>query len=52
MNKSDEKLIPENTICNQKNCKDEATKDYNGHGCYVCDYHYDKLSDEFDEEYD
>lgn len=38
-------------ICMEKNCNEHATIDYNGHGYWVCDYHYNKLSDEFDEEY-
>lgn len=38
-------------ICKERNCKEPATKDYNGHEHWVCDYHYDKLNDEFDEEY-
>lgn len=38
-------------ICKERNCNEPATKDYNGHEHWVCDYHYDKLNDEFDEEY-
>lgn len=38
-------------ICVEKNCRDKATKDYNGFKYYVCDYHYKKLNDEFDEDY-
>ena len=38
-------------ICLEENCNDPAKKDYNGHNHYVCEYHYKKLSDEFDEEY-
>ena len=46
------KWIPEvNGNCLEKNCKEKATKDYNQHGHYVCDYHYEKLNDEFDEDY-
>jgi len=32
-------------------CGKPATKDYNGLFHWVCDYHYDKLNDEFDDEY-
>lgn len=39
-------------ICKEKGCENHATKDYNGHGYYVCDYHYEKLNDYFDEEFD
>ena len=46
------KWIPEvNGNCLENNCKEKATKDYNGHEHYVCDYHYEKLNDEFDEDY-
>lgn len=38
-------------ICKERNCNEPATKDYNGHEHWVCNYHYDKLNDEFDEEY-
>lgn len=38
-------------LCKEKNCKNYATKDYNGHDHWVCDYHYTKLNDDFDEEY-
>lgn len=38
-------------ICKERSCNEPATKDYNGHEHWVCDYHYDKLNDEFDEEY-
>lgn len=38
-------------ICKEKNCKEPATTDYNGHQHYVCAYHDKKLSDYFDEEY-
>lgn len=37
--------------CMENNCKENATKDYNGHGHWVCERHYDKLSDYFDDEY-
>ena len=37
--------------CLEKNCSEKATKDYNGHKHYVCDYHYRRLNDYFDEEY-
>ena len=37
--------------CSEKNCDEVATIDYNGHKYYVCDYHYEKLNDEFDEDY-
>jgi hypothetical protein len=38
-------------ICKEILCKQPATKDYNGHGYWVCDDHNDKLDREFDEEY-
>lgn len=37
--------------CKEENCEEKATKDYNGHKHYVCDFHYDKLNKEFDEDY-
>jgi len=40
------------SICMEDNCMNPATKDYNGHGHFVCDRHYEKLNNEFDEEYD
>lgn len=43
--------IKDKGICKEKNCKANATADYNGNGHYVCDYHYQKLNDYFDEEY-
>lgn len=43
--------VPDHGMCKERNCKDKATIDYNGHGHWVCKYHYDKLSDYFDEEY-
>jgi hypothetical protein len=43
--------VPDHGMCMEQNCKDKATIDYNGHGHWVCKYHYDKLSDYFDEEY-
>ncbi len=43
--------VPDHGMCKERNCKDKATIDYNGHGHWVCRYHYDKLSDYFDEEY-
>lgn len=45
------KCIEDHGICMESNCDKPATKDYNGHGHWVCDRHYDKLNDEFDEEY-
>lgn len=42
---------PDHGMCQAKNCKNKATIDYNGHGDWVCQYHYDKFSDYFDEEY-
>lgn len=38
-------------LCKEKNCNSYATKDYNGHEHWVCDYHYNRLNNEFDEEY-
>lgn len=38
--------------CMEPHCINQATKDYNGHNHFVCDYHYEKLNDYFDEEYD
>jgi len=38
-----------NWKCNQPNCKEIAAMDYNGDK--VCEYHYKKLNDYFDEEY-
>lgn len=43
--------VPKAGLCKERNCKDDATIDYNGHGHWVCKYHYDKLSDYFEEEY-
>jgi hypothetical protein len=37
--------------CKEKGCERVATKDYNGHGHYVCEQHYESLSNYFDEEY-
>ena len=37
--------------CKEENCKEPAVVDYNGFGHWVCQYHYDKLSKYFDEEY-
>ena len=45
------KETPKHGICKERNCEKEATIDYNQHGHWVCQYHYDKLSDYFDEEY-
>lgn len=42
---------PDLGICREKNCYEPATKDYNGHQHYVCDRHFEKLNDYFDEEY-
>lgn len=39
-------------ICKEEGCTKPATKDYNGHGHFVCDYHHRTLNDHFDEEYD
>jgi hypothetical protein len=41
----------EHGLCKEKNCENYATKDYNGHDHWVCDYHYNKLNDDFDEDY-
>jgi hypothetical protein len=38
-------------ICKERNCEEKAVVDYNGHGHWVCQHHYDILSDYFDEEY-
>ena len=38
----------QNKKCVEGNCKEMATKDYNGHGHWVCDRHYEKLSNDFD----
>jgi hypothetical protein len=38
-------------ICIEKNCKRFAVRDYNGCKHYVCQQHYDSLSNYFDEEY-
>lgn len=38
--------------CMEKNCNRFATTDYNGHKHYVCKYHYEKLTREFEEDYD
>lgn len=43
--------VPDKGICKERNCKTKAEKDYNGHGHWVCKYHYEKLNDYFDEEY-
>ena len=37
--------------CAEKNCKHYAVRDYNGCGHWVCEYHFNKLSDEFDDDY-
>ena len=37
--------------CIENNCKRKAVKDYNGHGHWVCEDHYDSLNREFDREY-
>ena len=38
-------------VCKEKGCERFATRDYNGHGYYVCEQHYESLSNYFDEEY-
>ncbi len=43
--------VSDRGICKEKNCEKKAIIDYNGHGHWVCRYHYDKLNDQFDEEY-
>lgn len=43
--------IKDDTICMYEGCNDFATKDYNSHEYYVCEHHFDKLNDEFDDEY-
>lgn len=42
--------IPKVKCMESKYCEEKATKRYSGDH-YVCDYHFDKLNDEFDEEY-
>ena len=52
VNKVDELFKEEtidNRICKHSNCIEVATMDYNGDK--VCEYHYKKLNDYFDEEY-
>ena len=46
-----ERNRPHTRYCMENGCKEEAVIDYNDHGHWVCMYHYDKLNDEFDEEY-
>jgi len=43
--------VPDHGICKERNCETKAEIDYNSHGHWVCKYHYEKLSDYFDEEY-
>ncbi len=43
--------VPDHGICKERNCESKAEIDYNGHNHWVCKYHYEKLSDYFDEEY-
>jgi len=38
-------------ICKEKGCNKRATKDYNGHGYWVCDKCFDSLNNYFDENY-
>ena len=38
-------------ICIEKGCNNYATKDYNGHGHWVCGKCYNNLNKYFDEEY-
>ena len=40
------------TLCMISYCNEKHVIDYNGCNCIVCQLHYDKLNDEFDEEYD
>lgn len=48
----DEKIeTPEFGICQECNNR-PATADYNGHGFYVCDPCYERLTKYFEEEYD
>lgn len=51
-----EKMIVVNTRltvkCFEKNCCNNATKDYNGQGYMVCENHFESLNNYFDEEYD
>lgn len=43
--------MEQNKKCVEKNCNDDAVRDYNGHGHWVCDYHDRKLTNEFEEDY-
>ena len=44
--------VPDHGICKERNCETKAEVDYNRHGHWVCKYHYEKLCDYFDEEFD
>jgi len=37
--------------CTDKNCDKPSVGDYNGHGCFACEYHMRKWNSEFDDEY-
>lgn len=39
-------------ICKERGCEEKATIDYNGHEHWVCEYHFEKLTEYFEEEYD
>ena len=38
-------------VCKERNCENKAVIDYNGHGHFVCEQHYDSLTKYFEEEY-
>ena len=40
-----------NKICMEDGCMADAVYDYNGHGYWVCERHFDLLNEEFDNEY-
>lgn len=49
--KSYECLAGTKKICKESGCNKVATKDYNDHGHWVCDRHYEILNRFFEEEY-
>lgn len=49
--KSDERNFINKQICTAEGCNEISVRDYNGHGDYCCEYHWNKWNDEFDEEY-
>lgn len=38
-------------ICTDDNCNEKAVIDYNGHGAFAGQHHYDKWTRIFEEEY-